>query len=318
MLRRLLIPLLAALAALSLAAPAGAAPVFPTGLRVGLEPPAGLVVSRRFPGFEDRDRSVLVAVFQLPGEAYDQLMKAGFDQQTRGVTNVSKADFAFPGGIGYLIKGETKVNDHNVHRWLLLAKPKGGNKDDKGSGVTGLIRVDVPDDARTAYSDAVVRKMLASVGFRPPPTDELLGLLPFKLGDLAGFRIARVLPSGAILTDGPSDEVGSAKQPYVIVSIGRGGPRDPALRETFARDVLRQGPLSDIRVTSADKIRIDRAPAFELRADAKDPTGDTVAVVQWLRFGNGGYMRVIGVTPKGDWDKLFSRFRAVRDGIASR
>lgn len=319
MLRRLLMPALAVLAALALVSPATAAPAFPTGLRVGLELPSGLVPSRRFPGFEDPRHRVLVAIFQLPGQAYEHILKAGFDKQTHGMTDVSKADFAVAGGEGHLVSGHTKINDKKAHRWFLLARPRADGKDnDKEPGVSSLIRVDVPDDARDVYSDAIVRRMLASVDFRPPPIKEQLGLLPFELKELAGFRIAKVVPGGAILTDGPSDELGKAKQPYVIVSVGRGGPRDPALRGNFARDVLRSGPLTDVRVTSADTIRIGRARAYELRATAKDPAGDTVKAVQWLRFGTGGYMRIIGVTPEDGWDELFNRFRAVRDGVAAR
>ena len=307
----LLVAVMAALAAPA----ASAAPVFPTGLRVGLETPPGLVVSRRLPGFEDPDHKVVVAIFELPGIAYEQIMRAGFDKQTHGMTDVTKSDFTTAGGTGYLVTGETKVNDQGQHRWFLMARPNGSGK---GTPVTGLVRVDVPDTARQVYSDAVVRKMLASVDFRPTPTQELLGLLPFKLDNLADFRVARVLPGGAILTDGPSDEIGKAKQPYIIVSVGRGGPSDPALRGNFARDMLRSGPLSDLTVTSSDTIRIGRMPAYELRAKAKDPTGEDVTVVQWLRFGTGGYMRIIGVAPTNAWDKLFNRFRAVRDGVASR
>ena len=83
--------------------------MFPTGLRVGLEPPPGLVPSHRFPGFEDPGHHVLVAIFELPGQAYDQLMQAGFEKQTQGMTNVSKADFAVAGGSGYLVGGESTV-----------------------------------------------------------------------------------------------------------------------------------------------------------------------------------------------------------------
>ena len=295
---------------------ASAAPVYPTGLRIGMETPPGLVVSHRIPGFEDPDHKVLVAIFELPGLAYDQIMQAGFDKQTQGMTNVTKSDFTIAGGSGYLVTGEAMVNLELEHRWFLIAKPKAGAG--KGAALTGLVRVDVPDAALQVYSDAVVRKMLASVDFRPTPTKELLGLLPFKLDDLAGFRLARVLPGGAILTDGPSDEIGNAKQPYLIVSVGRGGPDDPALRETFARDMLRSGPLSELTVTSSDTIRIGRSPAYELRAKAKDPTGEAVTVVQWLRFGTGGYLRIIGVAPTTSWDKMFNRFRAIRDGVASR
>jgi hypothetical protein len=315
MLRSIVAALLfAALAAFAVPA-ASAAPVFLTGLRVGLEPPPGLVASHRFPGFEDPAHRVLVAIFELPAQAYDKIIQADLDKKTHGLTDISRADFAVAGGTGYLVSGEAKVNDHGARRWLLLAKSKGG---DKGPALAALIRVDVPDDARTVYSDAVVRKMLASVDFRAPPTKELLGLLPFKLEDIAGFRIAHVVPGGAVLTDGPSNEFAKAKQPYLIVSVGRGGPSDPTLRGTFARDILRSLPLNDLSVTSADTIRIGRAPAIELRAKAQDATGQAVTVVQWLRFGTGGYMRIIGVAPKDDWDKVFNRFRAVRDGVASR
>ena len=321
MLRPLLIalqvPALTLAAALALAAPAGAAPTFPTGLRVGLAVPPGLVVSKRFPGFQDAEHRVAVAILELPGQAYDELVKAGFDKQTRGLSNVSKADFAIAGGSGYLISGESTVNGQGERHWILLAKPKVGDKS-KGAAITGLVRVDVPDDAREVYSDIVVRKMLASADFRPTPIQELLGLLPFKLGNLAGFQVAHVLPGGAILTDGPVGPADKIGQTYMIVAVGRGGPSDPALRGTFVRDMLRNGPFSDVRVTSADTIRLGRAPTLEVRADATDPSGKPVRVVQWVRFGTNGFMRVVGVSPKNDWDKLFSRFRAVRDGIKPR
>ncbi len=318
MLRRLLLPVLALLAVFPQVLPAAAAPEYPAGLRVGLELPPGLVASRRFPGFEDPAHHVLVAIFELPGQAYEQLLKAGFDKRTQGMGNVSKADFAVAGGSGYLVGGETTIKDQKAHRWFLLARPREDDKSGKPPPVSSLIRVDVPDDARDVYSEAVVRKMLASVDFRATPIKEQLGMLPFELKDLAGFRVAKVLPGGAILTDGPSDQLGRARQPYIIVSIGRGGPSDPALRGNFARDALRNGPLTDIRVTSADTIRIGRARAYELRATATDPTGQAVTAVQWIQFGSGGYMRIIGVSSTDDWDKLFHRFRAVRDGIAAR
>ena len=86
-----------------------------------------------------------------------------------------------------------------------------------------LINVEVPESARAVYSDAVIRQALASVTFRPMPIQEQLGLLPFKLGQLAGFRVMQVLAQGGvILTEGPTDDL--SKQPYVIVSVGQGSP----------------------------------------------------------------------------------------------
>jgi len=319
MLRRLLItllfPAMMAVAALAFAAPAGADPVFPTGLRVGLELPPGLTKSHRIPGFEDPAHHVVVAIFVFPGVAYDQLKGAGFQKETQSMTDVSKADFKVAGGPGFLVSGGITVKGRKERRWFLLAKPEDAAK---GGPLTAVIRVDVPDEARSVYSDAAVQKMLVSTVFRPTPTQELLGMLPFKIGNLAGFQVAHIMPVGAILTDGPADQAGKIGPPYMIVAVGRGVPSDSGLQGKFARDMLRNGPLSDVRVTSTDKIRVDRAPTIELRADAMAPGGKAVSVVQWMRFGTTGFMRIVGVAPKNEWDKLFIRFRAVRDGISAR
>jgi hypothetical protein len=43
-----------------------------------------------------------------------------------------------------------------------------------------------------------------------------------------------------------------------------------------------------------------------------------VQIVQWLRFGTGGYVHIIGFAKKAGWTDTFMRFRAVRDGVTSR
>jgi len=183
--------------------------------------------------------------------------------------------------------------------------------------LTVLLNVEVPESALATYSDAVIRKALASVTFRPMPIQEQLGMLPFKLGDLAGFRVMKVLPAGGvILTDGPSDDLN--KQPYVIVSIGRGVPERPDDRARFARDMLSASPLRDLAPQSADAMRIGGFPGFEIRAQAVGPNGEPIMLAQWMRFSGGNYLRVIGVGRKDGWDALFTRLRAVRDGIEFR
>jgi len=64
--------------------------------------------------------------------------------------------------------------------------------------------------------------------------------------------------------------------------------------------------------------RINGGPGYEIRAQAIGPRGDPVSMVQWVRFGGSGFLRIIGVGAKNDWDRLFSRFRAVRDGVEPR
>jgi hypothetical protein len=291
---------------------ASADPVFPPGLRIGLEPQAGLTLSKQFPGFEDADNKVAVTMLDVPAPAYESLERSAFAKNQPGLTNMKRESFPFASGIGFLITGQGTDNGVILHKWFLLATAAGGAGD-----LAMLINVQVPEAARAIYSDAVIRKMLASVTFRPPPLQEQLGLLPFKFNELAGFRVMQALPDGgAILTDGPTNDI--SKQASMIVSVGRGAPAEPDNRGKFARELLSSAPLRDLTVTLGEPMRIGGQPGYEIRAQAKGLDGVPVAVVQWVRFGSGGFLRVVGVSRKDDWDALFTRFRAVRDGIETR
>jgi hypothetical protein len=199
-----------------------------------------------------------------------------------------------------------------VHKWLLMANMPNGAAGRLGAMVT----VQVPDTARAAYPDSVIRAALASVTFRVAPLAELVKLLPFKFDQLAGFRVIQVVPGGVILTDGPTDDINH--QPYMVIEIGRGAPNEPDGRGRFARDLLASAPVRDLKVTLGETMRITGSPGVEIRAKAKGLDGAPVDLVQWVRFGTTGFLRVIGVAHSGEWDQLFPRFRTVRDGIEFR
>jgi hypothetical protein len=301
------------LALLSLAATSALAaePVFPQDSRIGLVlPPGNLKPSTHFPGFEDSTRKVAISILDLPGRAYETVEQSAFGKTVKGLTVEKRELFSFAGGIGFLITGQAMIDGESVHSWYLLI-----NTMTREAGHVGaFIRVHVPDAARAAYPDAAIRAALRSVTFRLPPAAELAKHLPFKFGDMAGFRVMKVVPPAlAVLIDGPTDD--PVKHPYMVISIGRGAPREPVGRARFARDLLSSAPVRDLAITSAESMRIGAWPAFEIRANAKGPDGTPLALVQWLRFGGGGFLRVIGVVRRDDWDKLFPRFRAVRDGM---
>ena len=54
-----------------------AQPSYPPGSRVGLTPPDGMVVSKRFSGFENPAKASSITVVEMPAEAYAELA-AGF------------------------------------------------------------------------------------------------------------------------------------------------------------------------------------------------------------------------------------------------
>jgi hypothetical protein len=311
---RLIVCGFAALAGLLvLAAEADSDPIYPPGSRIGLEAPGDLIPSKRFPGFEDIDRKVSIAILDLPASAYAELETAAFTKLPQDLEQAKRESFPFDSGIGFLISGITHNDGTVLHRWSLLAQAVGSTIKD----LTVLINVEVPESELSVYSDAVIRKALATVSFRPAPVSEQLSLLPFRLEDLAGFEVAQVMPSGTVVLADKSDDK-TASRTIMIVSIGRGGPSDAGDRSRFARDLVATAPVRDLSIRSAEPMRINNAPGHEIRAEGKDPAGKTLSMVQWLRFGAGGYLRIIGAGPTSEWDQMFGRFRAVRDGIVMR
>jgi hypothetical protein len=41
-------------------------------------------------------------------------------------------------------------------------------------------------------------------------------------------------------------------------------------------------------------------------------------LVQWIRFGNGAFIRFVGIARADTWSEAFPKFRAVRDGTKPR
>ena len=150
------------------------------------------------------------------------------------------------------------------------------------------------------------------------PAEEQLSLLPFRVGELAQFRIGGVIPGRAVmLTDSPSDELGPDVDAHIVVAVAPGGPGQAANRDVFARDLFATIPnLKDVHINSAEPLRIGGQPGHQVMAVGKDArTGSDVNVVQWLRFGSGAYIHMIGVARSGAWIPSYARFRQVRDGI---
>jgi len=294
------------------AAHAAADPVFPPGERIGLVPPPGMDVSRTFAGFEDPDHKAAISLVELTLPAYEQVEKSIFEKMPPGFVAEKREMLPFADGVGFLLIGRITVNDVVMHRWYLLARAVAGRNADFAAFVT----VNVPDAALKLYSDTVVRAALSSVTLRPPPIVEQLKLLPFKLTDYAGFRPIQGLPGGLIITDGPTDDIN--RQPYMIISVGPGNQPKPDDRAKIAQELLSSAPLANLAVTATEAMRISNLPGFEIRANARNILGESVKLVQWVRFGASGYVRIVGVVPAEEWDQYFNRFRAVRDGIEAR
>jgi hypothetical protein len=302
----------AAFGILLLAAPAGAADaVFPLGSRLGLKPPGDMKVSTRFRGFEDPTAGASILMLEVPPQAYADLEKemspAGFKKQ--GMTEEKRETLTLAAGKGTLVTGEQQVESKKLRKWIFLASSPDWN---------ALVAVQVPDEAKSKYPDAAVRTALLTLVNRPSiPMDEQLSLVPFTFTELSGLRPFRVIGfNSVLLTDGATDPKDPAAQPLMIVAAAPGGPEQTPDRDNFARNLFASlTDFKDVRIVGSDVLRLDNQQTHEIQAEAKDPKSDTpMKLVQWVRFGNGGFIRFVGIARADAWPAAFPKFRAVRDG----
>jgi hypothetical protein len=290
---------------------------YPPGSRIGLAPPTGMVVSKNFFGYEDAENNAAIILLALPPQAYADLDKSisadALKQQ--GLTFETREDMPLSTGKAFLVLGHHEVENMKIRKWILVAA---------SSGLTALVTVQIPEAAKALYPDAAIRAALATLAIRNTvPVEEQLSLLPFKVSDLAGFRVGGIVPGRALmLGDAAADApgTGAITEPHLFVAISPGGPVQTGDRDAFARDVFATVPnLRDIRITTSEPLRIGGQQGHQILADAKDPTGAAgLTVVQWLRFGGGAYLQMVGIARTEAWKDAYPRFRSVRDGIDTR
>ena len=290
---------------------------YPPGSRIGLAPPPGMVMSKNFFGYEDAENNAAIILLALPPQAYADLDKSitadALKQQ--GLTFETRENMPLSTGNAFLVLGHHEVENMKIRKWILVAA---------SSGLTALVTVQIPEAAKALYPDAAIRAALATLAIRNTvPVEEQLSLLPFKVSDLAGFRVGGIVPGRALmLGDAAADApgTGAITEPHLFVAISPGGPVQTGDRDAFARDVFATVPnLRDIRITTSEPLRIGGQQGHQILADAKDPTGAAgLTVVQWLRFGGGAYLQMVGIARTEAWKDAYPRFRSVRDGIDTR
>src|SRR6476469_5373204 len=194
-------------------------PVFPPGARVGMTPLVGLAKAKSFVGFEPEDQGVKVLVTDLPAEAYGEVANA-FKANPAGAGGIKPESIETPAGLAYYTVENAKDGATTVRRYSMILP---------GPTFSGYVAVQVPENASRIYTDEAVRQMFASAVIRNEvPVSEQLGLLPFKVDELSGFKNVRTLAPGAALIVADGDEkTGFEVAPFMIIGIIGSAPAHP-------------------------------------------------------------------------------------------
>ncbi|WP_375408896.1 hypothetical protein [uncultured Methylobacterium sp.] len=317
-LRDCLRPCAALVLSVGLAGAAVAAePVFPPSSRFGFTPPADMVPSKRFSGFERIEGGATVSVVELPPAAFVDLEKNFTDEnlKSQGFIVSNREAIKVAGDVdAVLFAGEQPVTEPpgspTIKKWLLLVgEPT----------VTGIIIAQSVPDAAT---DETMRGMLTGVRIRPALTlDELVAALPFRVGNMAGFHPVRVLAGNSMLmTLGPKEEVNNLDQPILVLAQAIQPPPTAEQRDAFAKAALYSNQtMKDFVIERSQSYRQNGVDWHEIVARARDlPTDIPVVVSQTIRFAPDGYLRAVGVVRAEQRDATLSRFRDVVDSVQIR
>lgn len=291
-------------------------PVYPAGSRIGLVPPKGFVASQAFRGFVDMENKALIALFELPPAAFADFDKANSIEEAKkhGLLVEKREEISIAGGKAILFYGRDEAGGVKSQKWLLFTQ---------ASDFTATVNIQIPDSAKDVYPEEAIRTALASVTTRATPVQEQLGMLPFRVDDLAGMKIVKIAENRTlVLADDPNDGTNTLLGAHMMIGAAASQPVPPSERANVSREALAGFPgFKDMKVTFAEPIRLGQQQGFEMRVDAKHTaSGADVSIVQWMRFGTGGVLRIIGIAPKEKWADAFPRFRTVRDsvGVGSR
>ncbi|TVR07788.1 MAG: hypothetical protein EA385_11745 [Salinarimonadaceae bacterium] len=287
---------------------------FPSGLSIGIVPPEGMFPAIEFLGFEDRRTGAAITIFELPADAFERVVADFTDENLReqGFIDPQSEEVSVEGAReALLITGEQDLGRLVISKTILIAA---------GEERTALVVAErISDSAR--YDDAMMRDALMTVSFRPPPSlEELIEALPFRVGDLAGFRpVGVVANASVVLTDGPLDDSPDLAQPILLVANVPGGAIPSDQRDAFARQALFAiQDVRDIRVERSESFRQRNAEWHEVLARARTETGQDAVVIQTFRFTTDGLIRVVGLAREEERSQWLPRFRRLIDSVDPR
>ena len=288
--------------------------VFPTGARAGLVPPAGFAQATKFVGFENQEIGGAILVGDLPvGSVPGLLATYTPDGLAKGGIRAKEGAAAWPvaGGEGHIVRGQQDSGGVTYRRWLVLARTR-----DTGALVSAM----VPEAAADKVASRI-EAALRTIAFRPPPSlDEQIAALPFRVGDLAGFR--PILATGGLsllLTEGPSNDPPGATQPIVYLLANPSGAQGGRAENlAVARRLFETTPtLKQIETTKSEELEGGAVSRIEGKA-LTGRAGDEVEFVHLVRFANGGYMRSVGIWRRGEASRFRERFERLAASVAPR
>ena len=248
---------------MAIATTAHSDPAFPPGSRVGLEVPGDMKPSTHFPGFEDADRKVSIAILDLPSTAYFELETAAFSKLPQDLQQSKRESFPFNTGIGVLDQ-RSHAKRWNDSASVVAACAGGGRQGPKsynldqcggaGKRAPGLLRCGGPQGARKRHVSSGADQR----------TTWFVTVQIWRPGRL---QVMQVTPTGTvILADKPDDKSNRSPDPDRF-NRARRSRRQPVTAADLHAIWLQHAPVREL------EHKIGRTDANQWRAGPRNPGG---------------------------------------------
>lgn len=280
--------------------------VTPPGSSFGLVPPPGFTPSTSFSGFADPQTQASFLFVELPRDAYEQ-MANGLTAQglaTRQIRMETREEVRFGGVPGVLIRGVQQMAGVEVRKFVLLFQAE---------TFSGIINVSLPPGAGV-HDDERIRAALVSLSVGPKLTlEQQRAALSYVFAETDTLKLRLVAGGGAAVLAYPEQD-----KRLLVIARALGDQQIPD-RRAFVQQVMRQSRAAqNTEILDMKDAELAGCPGIEANARGTGRDGAPVAVIAWVGFCPGGYLRIEGITTPDALAIDLVEFRKVRDSVTMK
>lgn len=269
--------------------------------RIALEVGTSFSASNRFPGFLDEKSGASFVIAEMPGAAYDEVKKLA-DQPValaqNGIEDTQKGELRGRQGEYVYVIGKQRAGSSVFVKFLLIMRQ---------SGVTGMITVNVPQEAFDAHmiTREQIERTLTTAKIAPVTA---VKEEPFQLGYLGPFKEAINGPSKVYNLTGRPPE-GLTNAPIFIISTDQSDSPNVKLAAQqafkiiggFKNHIAELG--KDVTISGLRGHAIT-GHAFTIKTEAK-----TGIYYVMLPGKDGNYYIIIGTSPETEMTTYLPEFQ---------